>query len=134
MAKMLAMNHCDYVATACIAFPKDYMDKLKKAAAVEGPAFIDLLCPCIPGWLINENETVKVGKLMVESGLWPLYEIENMKFKLSYKPKMIPVHEALKPQGRFKHLCKSDIRKIQSIVDKEWKLINSGRFWESEEY
>lgn len=134
MAKMIAMSNCDYVATACVAFPKDYMDKLKKAAAVDGPSFIDLLCPCIPGWLIKESDTIEVGKAMVETGMWPLYEIENKKVTLSYKPKLEPVENALKMQGRFKHLCPEHIAQIQKVVSKEWDMINSGKFWESEEY
>jgi len=134
MAKMMAMNNCDYVATACVSYPKDFMDKLKKASTVDGPSFIDLLCPCIPGWLINESDTIEVGKLMVESGMWPLYELENKKFNLSYKPKMVPVLDALKVQGRFKHLCSHDIEMIQGLVNKEWEFINSGKFFESSEY
>ncbi|MBW3015116.1 pyruvate synthase subunit beta [Candidatus Woesearchaeota archaeon] len=134
MSKMLAMSHCDYVATACVAYPKDYMDKLKKAASIDGPAFIDLLCPCIPGWLIKESDTIEVGRAMVETGIWPLYDILHKKFTLSHKPKMLPIEEALKLQGRFKHLNAEHIKLIQGIVNKEWEMINSGRFWESEEY
>ncbi|MEA3430661.1 MAG: thiamine pyrophosphate-dependent enzyme [Nanoarchaeota archaeon] len=134
MSKMLAMSHCDYVATACVAFPKDFMDKLKKAASIDGPSFIDLLCPCIPGWLMKESDTIEVGRLMIETGIWPLYEILHKKFTLSHKPKMLPVEKALEKQGRFKHLCKENFVQIQKIVSKEWDMINAGRFWESEEY
>ncbi|MBW3003700.1 pyruvate synthase subunit beta [Candidatus Woesearchaeota archaeon] len=134
MSKMLAMSHCDYVATACVAFPKDFMDKLKKAASVEGPSFIDLLCPCIPGWLIKESDTIEVGKAMVETGIWPLYEILHKKFSLTHKPKMDPVQNALSMQGRFKHLKPEHVKEIQKVVNKEWDMINSGKFWESDEY
>lgn len=134
MAKMLAMNNCDYVATATVGFPEDLINKIKKAAATDGPSFIDLLTPCIPGWLIDESKTIEVSRLMVETGMWPLYEIENKKFTLSYKPKMTPVEEALKLQGRFKHLKPEHVRLIQNTVNKEWTMINAGKFWESDEY
>jgi pyruvate ferredoxin oxidoreductase beta subunit len=134
MAKILAMNGCSYVATASISNPDDFMNKLKKAAAQDGPAYIDLLVTCIPGWLVEEAKSIEIARTMVDAGIWPLYEIENKKFTLSVKPKMIPVDDALKLQGRFKHLKPEHIKLIQDTVNKEWSLINDGRFWESDEY
>ena len=134
MAKMMAMNDASYCATACTAFPFDFIMKLRKAAKIEGASFIDLLAPCEPGWITEPHETIKAGKLMVESGIWPLYEIENKKITISHKPQMIPVSEALKIQGRFKHLTEEEMSDIQATVIKEWEMITKGRFWEAEEY
>jgi pyruvate ferredoxin oxidoreductase beta subunit len=134
LAKMMAMNGAAYCATACTSFPFDFIAKLKKAAQIEGAKFIDLLCPCEPGWLVETWDMIKAGKLMVESGMWPLYEIENKKITISHKPQMIPVKEALQMQGRFKHLTEEQITEIQQIVIKEWEGITKGRFWEAQEY
>lgn len=134
MAKVIAAHGAAYVATASTSYPFDYMMKLQKAAKMEGTKFIDLLTPCMPGWLIDDDKGIEVGKLMVESGIWPLYEIEKGQFKLSKEPGMIPVEKALMMQGRFKHLKKADINRIQKIVNDEWKLIKSGRYWEAAEY
>ncbi|MBW3004764.1 pyruvate synthase subunit beta [Candidatus Woesearchaeota archaeon] len=134
MAKMMAMGGAEYCATACVSYPFDFIKKLRKAAKVEGSVFIDLLSPCEPGWLVKPNETIKSGKLMVESGMWPLYEIDKKKITINHKPQMIPVKEALKIQGRFKHLTEEQIGEIQETVIKEWEMITKGRFWEAEEY
>jgi pyruvate ferredoxin oxidoreductase beta subunit len=72
---------------------------------------------------------VKVAKLATETNFWPLYEIENGKYKINWateKPK--PVSEFLKIQGRFKHLLKPENKKIlehiQKKIDEEWmKLV-----------
>ena len=134
LAKIMAQHGMPYVATACAAFPFDFIAKLRKAASIEGPKFIDLLTPCIPGWGIADDSGIDVGKKLVDSGIWPLYEIENKKVTISLEPKMIPVEDALMMQTRFKHLSKEQIADIQSAVNKEWDLIRQDKFWESEEY
>jgi pyruvate ferredoxin oxidoreductase beta subunit len=134
MAKIMAAHNIPYVATACTAFPLDYMRKLQKAAKIKGPKFIDLLTPCIPGWYIGDDEGVETGKLMVNTGMWPLYEVENKQFRLTYTPRpRMPVEKALS-QGRYRHLKPRHIKIIQQIVDEEWKLLEAGRFWEAVEY
>ena len=134
LAKMMAINGAEYVATASVAYPADFIKKLQKAKTMKGPVFIDLLTHCVPGWLHNDDNGIEVGQKMVESGIWPLYEIENRKVTINHKPKMIPVEEAFKMQGRFKHLTPPQIKEIQKIVSKEWEHINAGNFWLSEEY
>ena len=134
LAKMMAINGAEYVATASVSHPIDFINKIKKAKDMKGPVFIDLLTHCIPGWLHADGNGIQVGQKMVDSGMWPLYEIHNKKVNITVKPKMIPIKEAMQLQGRFKHLTENDIKVIQDMVNKEWELINSGKFWESEEY
>jgi pyruvate ferredoxin oxidoreductase beta subunit len=116
LAKMMAMNGAEYVATASVAYPIDFINKLRKAKELKGPVFIDLLTHCVPGWLHDDANGIQVGQAMVESGMWPLYEIHNKKVTITHKPKMIPVTKAIKMQGRFKHLCNKNIKEIQGIV------------------
>lgn len=72
---------------------------------------------------------------MIDSGIWPLYEVEQGKFKLTYKPnKLKPVKEALLFQKRFKHLPESAIKTIQNQVTKEWDLLSKGNYCEVNEY
>jgi len=134
LAKIMAMHDIPYATTACTSYPHDVIAKLRKAASIKGFKFIDLLCSCQPGWGVEEQMMVEAGRMMVETGIWPMYEIENKRFKLSYKPKMLNVEEAFKLQKRFRHLDSRMIKKIQNIVNNEWKSINSGRFWDSHEY
>ncbi|MFQ6010346.1 MAG: thiamine pyrophosphate-dependent enzyme [Candidatus Aenigmatarchaeota archaeon] len=133
--KIVAAHGIPYVATASVGFPVDYINKLEKAKRIRGPKFINLLSPCQPGWKVDPSLTVEAGKLAVECGAWPLYEIEDGKFRLTYKPeKLKPVKEYLKIQGRYRHLKEKDIRKIQEWVNEEWRQLSAGNFWEAREY
>ncbi len=134
MAKIMAMHGISYAATASTGYPNDFIDKVIKASKIKGFKFIDLLCACEPGWLVKSNEMKKVSKLMVDTGMWPVYEIENKQINVNIKPQMKPVEEALKLQGRFKHLTPQMTKHVQEVVNKEWELINAGKFWETDEY
>jgi pyruvate ferredoxin oxidoreductase beta subunit len=57
---------------ATAGFPDDISNKVKKALATEGPSYIQILSPCIPGWKINTDEAIMMGKLAVQTGLYPL--------------------------------------------------------------
>ncbi|MFA7087994.1 MAG: thiamine pyrophosphate-dependent enzyme [Patescibacteria group bacterium] len=109
-----------YAAQSTAGFPDDITAKVKKALATDGPSYIQILAPCIPGWKIKTDEAVIMGKLSVQTGLYPLLEYTNGKLTGSsitanFKPK--PVEEYLKAQGRFKHLRKEDIAAIQKLAD-----------------
>ncbi len=132
IAKMMADQGAAYVATASIGYPLDYMNKLLKAKEKKNqPAFIDLLCPCPPGWGFNHSKTIELAKLAVDTGAWPLYEIYHGKFMLTYKPtKLKPIEKYMEMQERFRHLKKKDISKIQKWVNEQWLSLTLGRYWE----
>ncbi len=118
MPMIMAAHGIPYVATASIAYPEDYMKKVKKAAEVDGPAYIHLNQPCTTGWGYDPSKTIEIGRLAVETGFWVLYEIEDGEFNVTYRPaERKPVKEYLKPQKRFKHLDDEHIAKIQEYVD-----------------
>ncbi len=121
---IMAAHNIPYVATASIAFPMDYMNKIKKALSIKGPKYIHVHTPCPTGWRFNPEDTVKVGKLAVETGMWILYEIENGEIKITKKLKeRKPVVEYLKTQKRFRHLMNKEevLREIQEFVDEQCK-------------
>jgi pyruvate ferredoxin oxidoreductase beta subunit len=107
-----------YVATASAAFVQDLQRKVKKAISIKGPKYIQVHVPCPLGWRHESSQTFAVGKLAVETGLYPLIEYENgVLTARKIQPK--PVEEYLKVQGRFKHLLNNpeEIKKIQEIAD-----------------
>lgn len=135
ITKIMVAHGIKYAATACVSYPFDYMRKLQKAKEIKGPAFIDLLTPCVPGWGYNESQTINVGKLSVDTGFWPLYEVVNGKFSLTYKPKKLePVKKLFKLQGRFHHLKAKELNMIQAKLNREWNLMKQGKYWETIEY
>ena len=114
-------HHIPYVATACASYPFDYMEKVRKAAEVDGPAYIHVFSVCPTGWHIAPERTIDVGKLAVETGIFPLYEVENDVYKLNVKPaKLKPVEEYVKMQGRFRHLKPDEIAEMQENVTRNW--------------
>ena len=135
LTKIMASHGIPYTATASVSHPTDLINKVKKAAAIRGPAVIDMLAPCPVGWGFDPSKTVEVGRLAVSTGAWPLYEIENGKFSLTHHVETLrPVKDYLKTQRRFRHLREREIRKIQLMVKREWDLLLEGRFWEAVEY
>jgi len=121
---IVAEHNIPYVATACASYPFDYMAKVKKAAEAHGPAYIHVFSVCPTGWRSAPDMTVEVGKLAVETGVFPLWELQNGEYTLNVNPaKLKPVSEYLKTQGRFRHLKPDDIVKIQATVDKNYGLL-----------
>ncbi len=109
-----------YVAQSSAGFPDDITNKVKKALATNGPSYIQILSPCIPGWNVNYDEAVMFGKLSAQTGLYPLLEYVDGKLSSSsirenFQAK--PVEDYLLKQGRFKHLKPRDIEEIQKMAN-----------------
>jgi pyruvate ferredoxin oxidoreductase beta subunit len=125
LTKIMVAHNIPYVAQTSISHYNDLIEKSKKAFSIKGPKFINSLSPCIPGWGIKENDSLKVARLAVETCFWPLYEVVNGKYKITYDPgeKKKPIEEFLKTQKRFAHLLndKEAIKKIQERIDKNWE-------------
>ncbi|MDD5093770.1 MAG: pyruvate synthase subunit PorB [Dehalococcoidia bacterium] len=120
MPEIAVAHGIPYVATACASYPFDLMEKVKKAADVKGPAYVHVFSVCDTGWRIPTNQSVAVGRMAVQSGVFPLYEVENGKYKLNIDPTLKPVADYLKKQGRFRHLSDAEIQKIQERVTSEY--------------
>ncbi len=117
---IVAAHGAPYVATASVGYPMDYIEKVKKAMAIEGPTYVHVHCPCPPGWQFDSDKTIEVARLAVLSCAWILYEVENGISRVTFKPpKRRPVAEYLKLQGRFRHLTDGEIAEIQRMVDEQ---------------
>lgn len=124
MPAIIAAHNVPYVATASPSYPFDLVDKVKKAVAIKGPSYIHVLSVCPTGWRSPTDLSVRLGRLAVETGVFPLYEIENGKYKINIDvPKLRPIGDYLKPQGRFRHLPQSAIDKIQEHVIEENRIL-----------
>ena len=111
-----------YQATASIAYPEDLYHKITKAKGIKGFKFLHIIAPCPPGWKAKPEHTVKLGRLAVQTGVFPLYEVEGGVYTQTIKtPVRKPVEEYLKPQGRFAHLGAEEIRAIQEQTDERYK-------------
>ncbi len=123
LTAIIAAHNIPYAAQATISHWNDLITKSQKAFAVDGPAFLNVLSPCHRGWRYPMENTVGIAKLAVETGFWPLYEVENGNWKMTVKVRQKkPISELLKIQGRFKHLFKPGnehiINSIQEDTDR----------------
>ena len=125
MPAIAAAHDIPYVATASPSYPFDLMEKVAKGANTPGPGYLHVYSVCPVGWKSASNIAIKLGRLAVETGIFPLYEVENGQYKLNVKvPKLKPVKDYLKLQGRFRHLSDDNIAMIQKRVQKEYlKLV-----------
>ena len=117
-----------YAATASIAYPIDLINKVRKAIEVDGPAVLHILSPCPLGWRFDPALTVKIARLATETLVFPIYEVENGRYKINIKPrKPKPIEEYLKLQGRFKHLLKPEnkhvLEKLRQDVQDYWNYL-----------
>jgi pyruvate ferredoxin oxidoreductase beta subunit len=122
MPAIMAAHGIPYVATASVAYPADLVKKVKKAAAMHGPRYIQIHCPCATGWGFLESKTIEVARLAVQTGAWILFEIENGKTTVTQKiGQRKPVKDYLLMQKRFKHITEPEIAQIQGLIDKKWR-------------
>jgi pyruvate ferredoxin oxidoreductase beta subunit len=124
MPAIAVAHNIPYVATASPSYPFDMMDKVKKGLAVNGPAYIHVLSVCPTGWRSAPDLSVRLGRLAVETGVFPLYEVEDGRYTLTMDVSpMRPVQDYLSTQGRFRHLSEDMVKEIQMRVTKEYKLL-----------
>lgn len=122
--EIMAAHRIPYAATASVAYPEDFFNKMKKANGIKGLKFIHILSTCPTGWRLPTQLSIKAARLAVLTRIFPLYEIENgERYTLNLKPEPQPVKGYLKLQGRFSHLTDSEIEVIQKNVEIAWEKL-----------
>jgi pyruvate ferredoxin oxidoreductase beta subunit len=120
-------HHIDYAATASPAYWSDFITKVQKAAAVDGPALIHVISPCPLGWRFPVDQTIRMARLAVQTRYFPLYEVEKGKYKLSVNPHDEPVDDFLKMQGRFNHLFRPEnadsLNALKEQIEQRWAAL-----------
>lgn len=128
LTKVMVAHNLPYVAqTAPFKNFKDIHEKAEKAIYTPGPAFLNVLAPCPRGWRYDTPKLMEVIEFAVDSCFWPLYEVVDGKYTITYEPKnKRPVTDWIEIQGRFKHILKDDeaIKIIQADVDRQWEELH----------
>lgn len=122
MAEIMAAHNIPYMATASTGYPEDLARKVARAKEMRGGLrFIVVLTPCLDGWGLPDSAGPKTSRLAVESGVFPLYEVENgEKYTLNFGPKGVPVGAYTAVQKRYGHLSPENIAALQEEVDRNW--------------
>ena len=128
LTAIMAAHNIPYVAQAAPSRWRDLMQKTRKAVNCGGSGFMNVLASCNRGWRHGTDETIELTQLGVDTCYWPLYEVENGEWRLSYKPReKRPVEEWLKRQGRFRHVFRPENRhlidELQAEVDLRWERL-----------
>lgn len=102
----IAMAHAiPYVATATVADLRDLEAKVERAMAIRGARYLHVLVPCPLGWGAAPGDTIRLARLAVESGLFPVFEAEHGELcRVTPIRRLVPVDDYLRPQKRFAHL------------------------------
>jgi pyruvate ferredoxin oxidoreductase beta subunit len=117
-----------YVAQGTGSSWQDLSLKVGKAARADGPAFLNVLTNCPVGWGHEPRLAPQILNAAVDSCFWPLYEVVDGRYRLTYRPRrIVPVEDWLRPQKRFAHLFRPGgeqlLAEIQRRVDAEWETL-----------
>jgi pyruvate/2-oxoacid:ferredoxin oxidoreductase beta subunit len=125
MPLIMAMHNAEYVATASPSNMKDLTEKVQKGleASKRGFAYLHIFSPCPTGWGCGTELTIDLAKKAVKSNLFPLFEVENGKWKLLDNKNPIPVSQFTSLLRKFKHLTPEDIAGIEKVIEERMNLI-----------
>ncbi len=126
MVEIMVEHRIPYTATASIAFPEDFVRKVEKAKEIRGAKFIHLWISCPAGHKSEERSSVKIARLAVETGVFPLYEVEyGTRYTINHEPAFTDVSAYLELQGRFRHLKDEHIETIRRNIRWEWERLRA---------
>lgn len=131
LSEIIAAHNIPYVAqTTFMTNFRDLHEKAHRAIYTEGAAFLNVLSPCPRGWRFQAQDMAEICRLAVDTCVWPMYEVVEGEWRLTYMPKKkLPVEEFMAKQGRFKHCFKKGnewmIEEAQQYVDEKWNKLLS---------
>jgi pyruvate ferredoxin oxidoreductase beta subunit len=119
-------HHVPYVAQAVASHWHDLSQKAERAAAADGPACLNVLSDCPVGWGHEPRLANRILDAAVESHFWPLYEVVDGEYRLTYTPEHpVPLEQFLAPQKRFAHLLRPENRevleRVRTQVELDWE-------------
>lgn len=149
LTEIVVAHHIPYAAQASISDWQDLLTRLEQAVEADGPSFLNVLSTCTRGWGFPAEKAVTMAHLAVQSCYWPLYEVVEGAWRLTYEPEPrtpeerakwgrygLGITEWLKLQGRFAHLFqkkgdeisvkpehKALVSGIQRQVERDWEQL-----------
>ena len=72
LTAIMVAHNIPFAAQSAVGFHNDLISKVQKALSSNGAAFINVLQPCRLGWAYPPEDTVRLGKLAVDTCVWPL--------------------------------------------------------------
>jgi pyruvate ferredoxin oxidoreductase beta subunit/2-oxoisovalerate ferredoxin oxidoreductase beta subunit len=126
LIEIMAAHEIPYAATATAGYLPDLARKVEKAKAIRGMRLLVILIPCLDGWGVPEDQGIAVARLAVQSGAFPLYEVEDgRRYTVNDPPKSRPIGDYLRAQRRYAHLEAREIDDLQGEIDAGWERLVS---------
>ena len=126
---IMAAHRIPYAATLSIAHPDDFARKMSTALAINGMRFLLLHSPCPTGWKSEPEDSVKLVRLAVASGLFPLYEVyDGTSYRINVEPDWTDPAEYFRRQRRFaqeeidlratRRACADRMQRLQVLAER----------------
>jgi pyruvate/2-oxoacid:ferredoxin oxidoreductase beta subunit len=123
---IMAAHRIPYIATLSIAFPEDFKAKIKQATEVAGFRFLLIQSPCPTGWRADSKDTIRIARLGVQSGLFPLVEVfGGRRWKINHEPSFEGLDEYVRLQGRFKSWDDERRDAARETIHQDWVSLRS---------
>jgi pyruvate/2-oxoacid:ferredoxin oxidoreductase beta subunit len=124
LIEIMAAHEIPYAATGCAAFLPDLRRKVEKARGMRGLRLITLLVPCLDGWGVPEDHGIELARLAVQSGVFPLYEVEDgNRYTLNGPARTKTVREYLDAQRRYRDLGDDEVDTLEREVEQGWRRL-----------
>ncbi|MBI4405997.1 MAG: pyruvate synthase subunit beta [Deltaproteobacteria bacterium] len=122
---IMAAHRIPYAATLSVGFPDDFTQKVRLASTIKGFRFLHILSPCTPNWKIEPSQTIRLARLAVETGVFPLYEVfEGAKYKVTIRPKELrPVEQYFSLQKRFSRMSPETKNAFERAIHNNWNRL-----------
>ncbi|MHA1199896.1 MAG: thiamine pyrophosphate-dependent enzyme [Candidatus Heimdallarchaeaceae archaeon] len=129
---IMMANNARYVATASAAYLEDFVTKFQRALSLEGFKFIQIDISCPPNWGADSAHSVKISRLGVQTGIWPLFEwdretnnvvLSNPSKKFEVVENRTPIREWTSIQGRFRGITDEEIEALEADTERQWNFI-----------
>jgi pyruvate ferredoxin oxidoreductase beta subunit len=115
---LIALAHeIPYVATATVSELRDLESKVERAMDFRGPRYLHIFVPCPLGWGSASRDTIRIARLVKETGIFPVFEAEHGEVvSVSKIRRRVPVEEYLKLQRRYAHLFRP--RRRDDVIER----------------
>jgi len=124
LVDIMAAHLVPYIATVSPGHIPDMKAKVKKALKIKGTKIIIVLIPCLAGWGVADDAGIKTARMAVDSGMFPLYEVEDgVRYTLSQPAPTQSVKPYLALQKRYRQISDEQVKLLQLHTDNEWQRL-----------
>ncbi len=132
LVAIMAAHRVPYIATASPGHSTDLKTKVEKALTIKGTKIIIVLIPCLAGWGVADDAGIQAARLAVDSGIFPLYEVEDgERYTVNQSVPTQPVKSYLALQKRYRHISEAQVALLQQHTDKTWQQLQQRAAWQA---